>query len=374
MIVLHYTCMDNITLKALVDNLCTLSKENETIEFKENCLEKNKLGQLISALTNSAIFLKKRCAYIVFGVQDRDHTVVGTSFSFRHEKVGNEELEHWLQQHLEPKVNFSVYEFSYDNNKSVVLFEILPGTAPTAFNNIRYIRIGGTTRKLQDYPEKERVIWDNLQNESFEERIAKESVTSSDVLSLLGYSEYFSLFNMNPPEMTEGFIEKMEQDSIVKQSSSGVYNITNLGAILLARDVRQFTSVQKKVVRIIVFDGVSKQKVISDKEMFVGYAINLQNVIEYISMQIPSSEEISKLFRKETKMYPNIAIREFVVNALIHQDLSISGMCPMIEIFKDRIEISNPGKPLIEVDRFIDHSPHPRNEKLASFMHRGRTL
>ena len=67
-------------------------------------------------------------------------------------------------------------------------------------------------------------------------------------------------------------------------------------------------------------------------------------------------------------MYPEVAIREFVANALIHQDLSISGAGPMIEIFDNRIEITNTGEPLIDTDRFIDHPPRSRNEDMASFM------
>ncbi|MBV7271654.1 hypothetical protein JMF89_03995 [Clostridiaceae bacterium UIB06] len=69
-------------------------------------------------------------------------------------------------------------------------------------------------------------------------------------------------------------------------------------------------------------------------------------------------------------MYPNIAIRELAANALIHQDFMEVGSGPMIEIFCDRIEISNPGQPLISVLRLIDHSPQSRNEKLASLMRR----
>ena len=92
--------------------------------------------------------------------------------------------------------------------------------------------------------------------------------------------------------------------------------------------------------------------------------------MEYIGANIPMNEEIGKALRRNIPMYPPIAIREFVANALIHQDFSIGGSSPMIEIFSNRMEITNPGKPLIDVFRFIDHTPISRNEKLASLMRR----
>ena len=101
-----------------------------------------------------------------------------------------------------------------------------------------------------------------------------------------------------------------------------------------------------------------------------GYAIGFQSVVDYLSESLPVNEEIGRSQRKETPVYPPIAIREFVANALIHQDFSISGTSPMIEVFQSRLEITNPGKPLIDILRFIDHAPISRNEKLAFIMRR----
>jgi len=69
-------------------------------------------------------------------------------------------------------------------------------------------------------------------------------------------------------------------------------------------------------------------------------------------------------------MYPELAIRELVANAVIHQDFSITGTGPMIEIFESRMEITNPGIPLVDIHRFLDSPPQSRNEALASFMRR----
>ena len=67
-------------------------------------------------------------------------------------------------------------------------------------------------------------------------------------------------------------------------------------------------------------------------------------------------------------MYPELAVRELVANAVIHQGFSLRGTGLMIEMFADRMEITNPGEPLIQTERFIDSPPRSRNEALASFM------
>ena len=96
--------------------------------------------------------------------------------------------------------------------------------------------------------------------------------------------------------------------------------------------------------------------------------MGFEGLVDWINSQLPANEEIGKALRNETRMYPEIAIRELVANALIHQDLNEKGF-PMIEIFTDRIEISNPGTPLVTPDRFID-AYLSRNEKLADLMRR----
>jgi ATP-dependent DNA helicase RecG len=95
-----------------------------------------------------------------------------------------------------------------------------------------------------------------------------------------------------------------------------------------------------------------------------------QGLIDYLKTLLPSNEEIGKAFRKEVPMYPELAIRELVANAIIHQDFGLSGTGPMIELFDNRLEITNPGVPLVDTQRFLDSPPQSRNEALASFMRR----
>ena len=168
------------------------------------------------------------------------------------------------------------------------------------------------------------------------------------------------------PSNQNGVIEKLINENIVLKSQG--YAVTNLGAILFAKNLVEFESVQRKSMRVIVYKGKSKVETIREQIGVKGYALGFLGLVEWINSQLPANEEIGKALRKESRMYPEIAIRELVANALIHQDLAVKGF-PMVEIFSDRIEISNPGNPLITPDRFID-SYISRNEKLADLMRR----
>jgi predicted HTH transcriptional regulator len=137
---------------------------------------------------------------------------------------------------------------------------------------------------------------------------------------------------------------------------------------LFAKNLPEFESVQRKSVRVIVYKGKNKVETIREQIGAKGYALGFFGLVDWVNSQLPANEEIGKVLRKESRIYPEIAIRELVANALIHQDLSVKGFS-MIEIFSDRIEISNPGNPLITPDRFID-SYISRNEKLADLMRR----
>lgn len=105
-----------------------------------------------------------------------------------------------------------------------------------------------------------------------------------------------------------------------------------------------------------------------EQEGLRGYAAGFEGLIGFVNNLLPVNEVIGQALRKSVPMYPELAIRELVANALIHQDLSITGSGPMVEIFDDRMEITNPGTPLMEPQRMLDHPPRSRNESLASLM------
>lgn len=350
----------------LINELVKQPKESEWVEFKLNFHSETEIGERISALANGAGIHNQEYGYLVFGVEDETHIIKGTSFKPKNHKKRNEELEHWLAQRLDPRIDFRIYEFAYDSERNISLF-VIPSAhnKPVDFLHVPYIRIGSITRKLADFPEKERKIWRKA-DKPYELEIAKDNLSISDVISLLSTETYFDLMRLPYPSNQNGVIEKFIDENLVVKSRG--YGITNLGAILFAKNLTGFDSVYRKSVRVIVYKGKNKVETIREQIGSKGYALGFFGLVDWINSQLPANEEIGKVLRTESRMYPEIAIRELVANALIHQDLSVKGF-PMVEIYSDRIEVSNPGIPLITPDRFID-SYISRNEKLADLMRR----
>ncbi|GAB7014735.1 ATP-binding protein [Methanogenium cariaci] len=357
-------------LIGLVNELRKLPHETEWAEFKVNNYDPQKIGEYISALSNAAALNGKAFGYLVWGIEDGTQAIVGTTFSPRMAKVGNEELENWLLRLLSPRINFRFFEVNVDG-KQVVLLEIERAFRhPVQFQNQEFIRVGSYKKKLRDFPEKERALWRIFDQTPFEDGIAAERIADGDVLKLLDYPAYFDLMDLPLPESREGVLHALADDEIIVAADAGGWNITNLGAILFAKRLSDFRSLRRKAMRIICYRGNSRIETIKEQMNDKGYASGFEELIAAINNLLPSNEEIKQALRKTVPVYPELAVRELVVNALIHQDFFLTGSGPMVEIFDDRMEISNPGKPLVATERFLDTSPKSRNETLASLMRR----
>lgn len=359
--------MQQDQLEILIKDLLKQPKESEWVEFKLNFHSNEEIGERISALSNGACLVDQPSGYLIFGVDDDTHTIKGTTFKPKsHKAKGNEDLEHWLSTRLNPRIDFSIYEFEI-NGLSLAIF-VIPACKdqPVEFLHQSYIRVGSITRKLNDFPQKQAKIW-RKDAVSFEKAIAKDNLSMADVIALMSTETYFDLMKLPYPSNQQGVIDKLIDEGFVIKNHSH-YAVTNLGAILLAKQLDDFETVFRKSVRVIVYKGKNKVETIREQIGGKGYALGFEGLVNWINSQLPANEEIGKALRTESKMYPEIAIRELVANALIHQDFNTKGF-PMIEIFSDRLEISNPGHPLVTPDRFID-AYISRNEFLADVMRR----
>lgn len=189
-------------------------KETEWIEFKHNNEDPDQIGEYLSALANSAALLGKVHAYILWGVTNDDHDIVGTHFCPQSMKVGNEELENWLLHLLNPKINFRFYELVIDDLPVVMLEIDAAFRHPVQFKNQEFVRVGSYKKKLKDHPEKERELWRVFDQTPFESQIAAENLSAEDVLRLLDYPAYFDLLHIPLPDRRDGILAALEIDEL----------------------------------------------------------------------------------------------------------------------------------------------------------------
>ncbi len=240
------------------------------------------------------------------------------------------------------------------------------------FEKTDYIRVGSYTKKLNEYPALQAQLWDRLRNSKFEERYAKQDLELENALRLLDYQTYFDNTDIPQPSDIYGVEHYMVEEEVLVKQDNGLYAITNLGAILLAKRLSAFPQLSRKAIRVMQYRGNSRLELLKEDIGGKGYAIGFEGLIKFVEALIPTQEIINGALREKKSAYPLVAIREAVANALIHQDFSITGTGPVVEIFETRIEITNPGTPLVDVRRIIDTPPKSRNEKLAALMRRLR--
>lgn len=357
-------------LISLVRELCGLRRETEWVEFKVNVRKPEEIGEYISALANSAALAGKAFAYIVWGISDADQSIVGTRFDPSAAKVGNEALENWLLRLLDPRIHFRFFQVTIDGHSLVVLEIERAVRQPVQFRGQEYIRVGSYKKKLKDFPEKARSLWRAFDETPFGNRIAAERVRDDEVLRILEHTAYFDLLGRPLPENRHGILDALAGDSLIRRCDAGGWNVTNLGAVLFAKRLEDFRNLRRKVVRIVQYRGKSRLETLKEVVCSKGYAVGFESLIGQIDSFLPSSEVIEHGIRRTVLGFPRPAVRELVANALIHQDFFNTGTDPMVEIFEGRIEITNPGAPLVDSKRFVDASPCSRNESLASFMRR----
>ncbi len=361
---------DQEYLAGLVRELCKLPRETEWVEFKVNNSDPQTIGEYISALANSAALNGKAFAYLLWGVENSTHEIVGTDFSPAATRQGNEPLETWLLRLLTPKIHFRFAE-TIVNDRPVVLLEI--GRAfrhPVRFRSDELIRVGEVKKPLKDAPDRERELWRIFDQTPFEDLIALERVAEDEVLRLLDYPAYFDLVQLPLPANRDLILSSLGEDHLIRPCEAGGWDITNLGAVLFAKKFDDFRTLKRKAVRVIQYRGTSRVETLKERLGAKGYASGFEGLVGYINGLLPANEVIGQALRESVPMFPELAVRELVANALIHQDFFVTGAGPMVEIFKDRIEITNPGEPLVDTQRFVDTPPKSRNEVLASLMRR----
>jgi ATP-dependent DNA helicase RecG len=353
--------------KALLRRLLQEQHEGAWLEFKHNNCAPDVIGKTISACANAAMLADRDRAFIVWGIENKTKERLGTTVRLNELKKGGESLINWLTRKIDPPLMLEPLDFMDDAKQFAILAFEPSYDRPVQFDGVEYIRVGENIKSLRDFPEHERALWLATGRRKFEDAIAMSHQSADDVLQKLNAEAYYRLKGDDPPKNPAEIIRRFVQLGCIKDDMEGGYDIQNLGALLFANNIELFPSIASKSVRVIKYSGQDKSKSEGEIEGKRGYAVGFRGMLKYITDRLPKEEKFEGGVRKTVSKYSEIAIREIVANALIHQDFTVSGAGPVIEIYQDRIEVTNPGSSLIEVDRIIDER-QSRNQKFAAAM------
>jgi predicted HTH transcriptional regulator len=330
--------------------------EHQRLEFKEakTQFDNQKLYKYCVALANEG------GGYLLLGIADKPpRLVVGT-------EAFNDPVS--MSAKLFEAVGFRVdiEEVAHPDGR-VLVFHIPSRPKGTAYHlNGAYLMRSGEELVPMSEDQLRRIFAEGKPD--WLEESSKQGLDAQDVIELLDTQTFFELLKLPYPADQRGVLDRLQQERLVDREG-GRYGIRRLGALLLAKRLHDFPDISRKAARIVVYLGTSKLETRLDQSADKGYAVGFQDLVRFIMGQLPQNEFIEDALRKEVKLVPEIVIRELAANALIHQDFAVGGASVMVEIYADRVEISNPGDPIVPVERFID-GYQSRNERLADLMRR----
>lgn len=322
----------------LVAELCRLPGETEWVEFKANYQSPQAIGEYISALANAACWKAKPRGYLVFGINDETHEVVGTSINPYTEKAkGNQDLLLWLKTRLRPNLGFETYIVDHPGGR-VVLFEINPArNEPVSFQGQSFIRIGSSKTRLDRHPEIARAIWTRGSDWSAE-ICTDATLADLDRQALEKAREQFIV--KHPAQANEvatwDDVTLLNKARVLKQGE-----VTHTALLLLGRP-EAATLLSPAVAKIswILKDADNREL---DYEHFGPPFLlagdRLQNRVRNLVVRTMPS---GTLFPQEITQYDPWVIREALHNCIAHQDYQLRGVIRVVE-FPDRVLLKNVG-------------------------------
>ncbi len=360
--------MNNRDLITLINELRSLPKETEWAEFKVNNDAPDDIGGYISALANAACLHNQSAGYLVYGIENKTHNVVGTVFRPRTAKIGNEEIENWLARLLNPRVDFTFYECDYDG-RHVVVIKIDPAHhIPIKFKNEAFIRVGSYKKHLKDYPEKERKIWLKKEKDDWSAEICEDATLddldpSAIARARENYKRKYSAKAVDVDAWDD--ITFLNKAKITIQGK-----ITHAAVILLGKDEAEHFLMP--AVARISWILKNEQNVEKDYEHFgPPFLLNIDAVFGKIRNLKYRYLLDNTLFPTEVTKYEPYVIREALNNCIAHQDYELKGRITVVEN-PDDILFTNLGSFLPEtVENVIEQdSPQEyyRNAFLAQAM------
>lgn len=356
-------------LAILAESLSPLPHELNELDWKASLsTHKDRLAEHLMAMANHP-----NGGVLVFGIHN-DGIAAGVSNAEVEQIIGT--LANLGRDAIEPPLALDHAVVDHTPGTAVLLVKIPESAIKPAQRRGKsveetWIRSGGTTRKASR--QEIGALMMNSAPMRWEDLRASTLLQLDKVAALLDLQAIARLLERPLPDSDDDLARWLVAEGLTTMEGRDHY-ITNFGAIAAARQLKDFPNLARKAIRVVIYRGTNKVDTIEELNGQRGYAVGFEGLIGYLRKMLPHSEVIKQSLRTEVSVYPEIALRELIANALIHQDFHISGTGPMVDVYSDRIAITNPGTllPGKRPDRLIGATPESRNEKLAYSFRRFR--
>ena len=361
---------NNEDIEEKLDELIASQFETEVTEFKEakNSFSFDELGQYFSALSNEANLHNKNCAWLVFGIEDKKHIIVGTNYRKSAKDLNNlkEEIARQTSEHLS---FIEIYECKRKDpagkNQRILLFQIPPAPKgiPIAFKRIYYGRDGESLVGLSiDKIER-------IRSQSKSEDWSAKLITEASIEDLDSDAIQFArhVYIQKNPKLVKEVPTWDDQTFLNKAKLTINGKITNTAIVLLGKSESEhyISPATSKITWILKDkDGIEK-----DYEHFTcPLILSIQEVYKKIRNIKYRYIAEGNLFPDEVQQYDPYTIREALNNCIAHQDYTIGGKIILIEKEDGELIFSNSGDFIPSSIEDVIKSDAPENRYRNSFL------
>lgn len=315
-------------IKAKLTELRAMSSENEVVEFKEakGKFDFDKLGQYFSALSNEANLQKVDAAWLVFGIKDKDHSIVGTQYKYELKALMS--LKKSIADKTNGRFTFKeIHTFQVDGLR-VIMFEIPPAPQgiPISYSDHYYARDHESTCGLS-IEKIERIRAQATKYDWSAEIIPHATIADLDPIAI----QFAKIkFIEKKPERAEEVKSWSDEKFLDKAKLTIKGEITRTALILLgSEESEHFINPSECKIRwkLLDKDGDSLGYEILHIPM-IRSVEKLYALIRNLKYRyIPDGT----LFPEEIDKYDPYNIREALNNCIAHQDYKIGGRINVIE-------------------------------------------
>ncbi len=307
----------------MIENILN-NNEGKTLEFKENLQSLPGVIKTIIALANTA------GGIIIIGIEDKTKKIVGVNNALLEEERLASAINDSISPLLMPDITIQSYR-----NKELIVINVPHVTGPCYLKSAglekgTYIRLGSTNRVVDS--ETLQSLKNFARNVYFDELPYIQGKVDD-----LDWDFIKTLFNNEHKKVT---IHKARSMGLIVQQGTKEY--PSFGGIILF-GINRLALFPEAIIRCARFLGNDKDTIIDQANISIYLPLALEEALNFIQRNTSLRSEIKKLAREDISQYPLIALREAIMNAIVHADYAMKGVYISIAIFDERIEITNPG-------------------------------